>query len=384
MKYSFLKLLAVVSLFIVGCSSEAQAPESLEEKQKLIASYKEEMATLKEKIKALELEINESGDNKARDLRLVEWEKLSKATFKHFIEVPGDVKSDKNVLVNPKVSGVIIKRNFEEGAYIQKGQVIAVIDAELLKINIEEMETRLSLAKTIFERQENLWNQNIGSEVQYLQAKNEKDALEKNLEALNEQLENAYVKAPISGTLDEYFMNTGEMSSPQSPIARIVNLSSIEISADVSETYVKNVKKGDKVEVSFTAVGENMELPVAAVGQFINPQNRTFKITMNARNKDGYLKPNTLAMVKINDYTKEGAVTVPANLIQKSTSGDSFLYIMEKRDGKSLVKKIVVKTGRTFNGRTVIEEGLKEGDMVITTGYSEVIDGEEVKDVTNA
>ena len=385
MKQNIIYIIIASFLLIAGCGSEAQAPESLEEKQKQLASYKEELESLKTKISDLEAEIRRTnGKEQKKDLRLVEHEVLQPVLFQHFIEVPGEVKSDKNIQVNPEISGVILKRNYEEGAYVKQGAVIAVLDADILKRNIEEVKTRLDLAETIFKRQENLWNQNIGSEVQFLQAKNNKEALEKNLETLEAQLSDAYVKAPISGTLDEYFMNTGEMASPQMPIARIVNLSSVEISADVSETYVKDVKRGDEVNVSFTAIGEEMELPIAAVGQFINPQNRTFKITMKASNKEGYLKPNTLAMVKINDFTLENAITVTSNLIQRGTDGGAFLYIAQKEGDKTIAKKVMIETGRTYEGRTVINKGLKAGDKVIVTGYSEVVDNEEVKDVTSA
>jgi RND family efflux transporter MFP subunit len=389
MRYYLINIL-IAALFITGCNSEAQAPESVEEKEKQLASYKEEMGKLyeelnelKDKIGSLETDISKSkGNSEKKALRLVTYQALQTSKFNHYIEVPGEVKSDKNIQVNPEISGVILKRNVEEGAYVKQGQVIAVLDAEVLKGNIAEVETRLSLAESIYQRQENLWKQNIGSEVQYLQAKNQKEALEKNLETIKTQLGNAYIKAPISGTLDEYFMNTGEMASPQAPIARIVNLATVEVSADVSETYVKDIKRGDEVVVSFTAIGEDMELPVVAVGQFINPQNRTFKISMKAANKEGYLKPNTLAMVKINDYTLNDAITVSANLIQRSTNGEAFIYVLEEKNGKNYARKVVVETGRTYDGQTVILKGLNVGAQVITKGYNEVVDGEEVKDAT--
>jgi len=385
MKKNILYIVIASVLLIAGCNSEAQAPESIEEKEKQLATYKKDFEELKTKISELEKELRKAnGDEQKKDLKLVEHEVLQPVDFKHFIEVPGEVKSEKNIQVNPEISGVILKQNYEEGAYVKKGTVIAVLNAEILKSNMEEVKTRLSLAETIFKRQENLWKQNIGSEVQYLEAKNNKEALERNLETLQTQLNDAYVKAPISGTLDEYFMNPGEMASPQMPIARIVNLARVEVTAEVSETYVKDVKKGDMVTVSFTAIGEDMELPIAAVGQFINPQNRTFKITMKANNRDGYLKPNTLAMVKINDFHLEDAITVSSNLIQRGTDGDAFLYIIEQKDDKNYAKKVLIETGRTYEGKTVVEEGLKAGDKVIVTGYSEVVDGEGVKDVTNA
>jgi len=376
---SYLINICVAALLLTGCGEQ-----TIEEKKEQLATYKKEMADLKSKINDLEKEITAvNGEEDKKELKLVEYQQVKTVNFNHFIEVPGEVKSDKNVMVNPEISGVILKRSFEEGAFVKKGQVIAVLNAEILKSNIQEVETRLSLATSIFERQENLWKQNIGSEVQYLQAKNQKEILEKNLETLNTQLSDAFVKAPISGTLDEFFMNTGEMASPQAPIARIVNLSSVEVSADVSETYIKNVSRGDKVTVSFTAIGEEMKLPISAVGQFINPQNRTFKILMKAPNKQGYLKPNTLAMVKINDYTLEDALTVPSNLIQRSTNGEAFLYILEQKENKGFAKKVVVETGRTYDGNTVILNGIQAGAKVIYKGYSEVVDGEEVKDVTN-
>lgn len=376
--YSSKLIIALVTIWMAACN-QPQAPESLEEKKQELAELKKEQVEIKEKIVALQEEIASiSGENKQKDLRRIEAIQLTAQPFNHFIEVQGEVQSDQNVMVTPEMNGVILKRLAQEGDFVKAGQVIVVLDAEVLKRTIAEIETKLELANTMYERQKNLWEQQIGSEVQYLQAKNTKESLEKNLEAQKAQLANANVKSPISGVLDEFFMNKGEMATPSAPLARVVNVAQVKISADVSEAYTKYVKKGDSVTVNFPAIGENIKVPIRHVGQFINAQNRTFRIEMKASNKDGFLKPNTLAVVKINDFSKEDAVVVPSNIIQKATNGDTFVFAIDKKDKTGKVKKVVIKSSKSFNGKSLVEEGLKPGDYVVGKGYNEVVAGDEV------
>lgn len=370
--------LLLIVFLAYGCA-ETEGDLSIAEKKQQLEQYRKEFATLKTKIDKLETEIQkvENVDPKA-GLKRVETLTLSPQTFEHFIEVPGNVKSKQNVMVNPEMNGIILKKYVEEGQRVRKGDVLIEIDAVLIKKGIEEIETRLALAKTLFQRQENLWKQEIGSEVQYLQAKNEKEALERSLESQKEQLAKAYVRSPIDGVVDEFFVNRGEMASPSMSIARVVNLSTIEISADVSESYIADVNKGDTVTVNFQAIGREVKLPIRYVGQFINPDNRTFRIEMKADNKTGLLRPNTLAVVKINDFTKPKAMMVPSNVIQRSTTGEKFLYTAAKDGEVDVVKKVFVEISKSYEGKTLVTSGLSENDMVIVAGYSDVIDGEKV------
>ncbi|MEN7548236.1 efflux RND transporter periplasmic adaptor subunit [Rapidithrix thailandica] len=372
---TFVALMAWMS----ACSP--QQGEGLEEKKQQLAEYKKEFNLLKSKIDKLEAELVSLEDkDPTANLKQVEVLKLAPGTFNHYIEVQGNVKSSKNVSVNPEVSGILIRRHVEEGTYVKKGQVLASIDAEVVRNNIAEMETELELATNLYNRQKNLWDRKIGSEVQYLEAKNRKESLEKKLATLKTQLSKTYVKSPISGTVDEFFVNSGEMVSPSAPVVRVVNLANVEVNAEVSEAYTTSVRQGDSVEVSFPVLGLERKEKIRYIGKFINPQNRTFRIELMLNNKEGFLKPNSMAVVKINDFQKEEAITVPSQLIQKSVNNNQkFLYAVRAEGGKNLVKKLTIETGKSYKGMTLIQSGLLSGDMVITKGFNEVIDGEEVK-----
>lgn len=376
----FIALLILSSLYLVSCGGgNAATDNSPEGKKKQLEEYKKQYADLKAKIDALENELREKdGIANKVNLKLIETQPVVQKDFAHFIEVQGNVESDKNVSVAPEMNGIILRINVERGQAVSQGQVIAEIDAEPIRKNISELETRLELAKTMFERQENLWRQQIGSEMQYLQAKNSKESLERSLEGLKAQLKKAYVKAPISGVVDELFMKQGEMANPAMPLARVVNLSEVQIKADVSEAYVPNVRKGDEVVVSFPSLQKEMPVRISNVGQFIEPANRTFKVEMKLANKDGFLKPNTLAVVKIKDFGQKNAIVIPTFLIQQSTNGQEFVFVVRQNEKKNTVAKVLIKTGKSYGGETLVTEGLQAGDILVSKGYNEVIDGEEV------
>lgn len=365
-----------IFLFLGACGGE-QKPDSLEGKQALLAQYRQQIADLQGKADALEKEIGASSQ-KGAILKNVTVHKIEPKIFEHFIEVQGNVESEKNVLLTPEMSGILTSRSVSEGQDVSQGQVLAVIDAEPLRKSIAELETRLELARTVFQRQENLWKQKIGSEIQYLQAKNNVESLEKSVESLKSQLKKSAVSSPISGTVDQVFVNVGEMANPAMPIARIVNLSQVMVNAEVSENYLTTIKKGDEVVVSFPNLNLEKKLKISTIGQFINPQNRSFRVRIDIDNKDRMLRPNTSANIKIKDFSQQNSLSVPDQLIQRSTNGEYFMFVVRPKDGKNLVEKVMVKTGISYQGFTLISEGLQAGDFVIEKGYSEVVSGEEV------
>jgi RND family efflux transporter MFP subunit len=351
----------------------------VEGKKKQLEEYKKQYADLKVNIDAVENELRGQDAIATKvNLKLVETQPVLQKDFAHFIEVQGNVESDKNVSVAPEMNGIILRINVERGQAVSQGQVIAEIDAEPIRKNISELETRLELAKTMFERQENLWKQQIGSEIQYLQAKHSKESLERSLESLKAQLKKAYVKAPINGVVDEIFVKQGEMANPAVPLARVVNLSEVQIKADVSEAYVPSVRKGDAVVVSFPSLQKEIPVRISNVGQFIEPANRTFKVEVRLANKDGFLKPNTLAVVKIKDFEQKNAIVIPTHLIQQSTDGKEFVFVIRQNEKKNVAAKVAIKTGKSYGGETLVIEGLQAEDILISKGYNEVIDGEEV------
>lgn len=369
-------VLIFVALF--GCGQNADAPKTLAEKEAKLAELRTQLTETQTEIQKLEMQISAEKGGETKALKPVEVIKTEPIVFQHFIEVQGNVESDKNVTVNPEFSGTIIRKNVQEGQMVSKGQVLAEIDAQTIKAQIAELKTRLELATTSYERQKNLWDQKIGSEMQFLQAKNQKESLERSIESVKAQLDKTFIKSPISGTIDEIFVNEGEIANPAMPFCRVVNLASVQVNAEVSEAYTKEVKKGDKVTVSFPNLNIEKEESIDLVGQFINPQNRTFRIRVTLDNSGKTLKPNSMAVVKIKDFEQKDVLTVPSNIIQQSASGENFLFVARKKENKNTVQKVVVKTGMTYQGQTMIQEGLNAGDQVIIKGYNEVTDGEEV------
>ncbi|WP_281615353.1 efflux RND transporter periplasmic adaptor subunit [Flammeovirga sp. SubArs3] len=375
-RYKFIALLSAASI-LSSCGGD-----DLESKKQELKDYQTELADLEIKIDNLEKEIETiEGPKEVKvSLKPVTIFDVQEMTFSHFVDVPGDVISNRNVVVAPETTGRLVKRYVEEGNYVKRGQRIAKLDVEILQKQIEEVETSLELANIMYEKQSSLWEQNIGSEVQYLQAKNNKESLEAKLASLKEQEGKGYILAPIAGKIDEIYMKEGEMAPAGQPYARVVDLNNIEVVAEVSEKYSRDVKKGDHVSVKFPMLDIEKDMKVSMVGQTINQVNRTFKIRMKVTERGLNLKPNTMAVVTINDYSKDHAVAIPSNLVQKNTKGETFTYILAK-DGakKDVVKKITVQTGKSYKGKTMITTGIEPGMRVIDKGYSEVVVGEEVR-----
>lgn len=373
-KYYAIALAALMA--VTACNKTAD--DSPEAKRKRLSELRQQAAKIKAEIALLEEQLAQANPA-AVVKKLVEVSTIAPQDFAHFVEVQGNVASDQNVMIAPEIPGLIIKRYVQVGDMVRKGQVIAEIDAENIRKSIAEIETRLELARTVYERQANLWNQKIGSEVQYLQAKNNMEALEKTLATTKTQLNKALVRAPIDGMVEDLMQNVGEMANPAVPMGRIVNISQVEINAEVSEVYTTAIKRGDEVQVSFPAVNKELTLKVNMVGQFINPTNRTFKIQMRTANPDGLLKPNSLAVIKIRDFFRKDAIVVPSYLIQQSASGEKFVYVLRDKNGKQIAERVVIKAGKSYAGQTLVEEGLNVGDRIITKGYNEVVNGDEVQ-----
>ncbi len=373
------KICTFLCIILLFSCEKTEKLQSLEEKKVKLNALREKSTELVLQIKKLEKEINAlSSEDSKQKLKKITATILQIETFEHYIESQGNVDSEQNVQVVPQLGGVILKKYVEEGQKVSKGQVLVEIDAENIRRNMAEIKTRLTLASTIYDRQKNLWEQKIGSEVQYLQAKNEKEVLHKTLETLESQLEKAYVKSPINGILDEFFTNPGETASPQFALARVVNLSRVKVTAEVSESYIPNVHKGDTVWVRFTELGLEESVPIKQIGRFINPANRTFKIQIQVNNQQGWLRPNTLAVVKIRDFVLKHALTIPSHLIQKSTDGKLFVYTVVQQNNNHIICKVIIETSKSYQGKTVVTKGLTAGDRLVVEGYNEVINKELV------
>jgi len=301
--------------------------------------------------------------------------------FNHFVELQGNVNTNQNLVIYPEFSGVLSGVYVKEGQKVSKGQVLAKIDDGGLSQQLSQLKIQSNLAKTTFERQERLWNQKIGSEIQYLQAK---AAYESQLEAtkqLQQQIGKTVVRAPFSGTIDDVITDQGSVVAPgQSQLFRIVNLDDMYIETDVPERYVSDIIKGKEVNVVFPFLGKEINAKVRQAGNFINPANRTFRVEVAIPNKDTAIKPNLTAKLKINDYTNKKAILIPQSIISENAEGQQYVYtITNKVENKARVKREFIETGRTQGDYIEVLSGIVNDEEIIDEGARSVKDGQEVK-----
>ncbi len=375
--FNTLSLIAALAL-LAACS--AKKPD--DELSKL-RREKDSLETIKsginQSLAKIEARITEL--DTTRKFALVTTIGVEKGAFNHYVSALGELRSDKNVLLLAESSGTIESVNVNTGDFVRKGQLLVSIDAAVVERNIDEIRVQLDLAKTIYSKRDALWKQNIGSEVEYLQAKNNKESLESRLRTLESQLAMSRLKAPFDGYVDEVAAKVGEMASPAAPLVRLVSLREVYIEADLSESYLRKVRKGSPVIAKFPALGNQIDATVSQVGSFIKPENRTFKIRIDVKNPSDELKPNLIANLEIRDYAQAEAVSVPNRVIQQSPDGKSFVYLFEpSADGKKgKAVRTFVEIGQTSNNRTEILSGLKGSEMLIDQGARSIKDSETVE-----
>ena len=301
-------------------------------------------------------------------------------TFTHFIEIQGNVDTKQNILIYPEFSGILQQLNVKAGQRVSKGQVLARIDDGGVSAQVAQAQAQLDLAQTTFERQKRLWDQKIGSEIQYLQAKTSLESQQKVVAQLQSQLNKTVVRAPFSGTIDEVMTEKGKVVSPGQELFRIVNLGDMYVSATVPETYLSQIKLGAPVEVRLNAIGKTYKGKVRQIGNYINPNNRTFGIEVALPNPENLLRPNQVAVLKIEDYKTDKALLLPENIIQQKAGGRLVVYTVNKSD-KDEVKAVEqeVKTGYTSDGYVEIKSGITTGEEIITDGAKSIKDGSVVE-----
>lgn len=362
-----------LSLLAVACQEDSP----LAEKKAALAEKKSEMQSLKDEISELEKEIAAQDPDFARANRraaLVTTTGVMVKDFEHFVEVRGEVRSNSNVTISAETMGLISRIPVDEGRQVQKGAVLLNINANVLQSNMEEVKTQLELASSVYERQKNLWDQNIGSEIQFLEAKNRKEALERQLATLETQLNQSVVRAPFSGTIEEIMVRQGEMASAGMPLLRLVSLQDMYIKADVSENYIGKFKRGDEVEVTFPSLNRTITTTLASVGQVIDSRNRTFTIEARLPGETELLKPNLLAVLKVKDFEQDNAIVIPTNLIQRDGQGE-FVYVVAQQGEVAQARKKHIETGVTYQNQTMVQEGLDGEDVLVDQGFREVVDG---------
>ncbi|MAP55639.1 efflux RND transporter periplasmic adaptor subunit [Altibacter sp.] len=385
-------ILLVTTLAITSCGGDSKSVESIVESGNL-----EEIRAKRAEIVLQQQEINQQLDeidaalsrlDTVKKLPLVTAFAAKQETFDHFLELQGSVETKKNILLYPEYSGLLTRVYVKEGQRVSSGQLLASIDDGGLSQQLAQMEVQADLAKTTFERQQRLWEQKIGSEITFLQAKASYEGQQKMVNQMRSQVAKTNIRAPFSGIIDDVLTEQGTVvSAGQTAVFRLVNLGDMYIQADVPEGYLPNISEDKDVEVYFPVLGETVTTKVAQVGNYINPNNRTFKIEINVPNKNGNIKPNLTAKVKINDYTNSEAILVPQSVISENANGEQYVYVTTTTasSNEAVAKRVIVETGKTQGDYVEVLKGLKDGDTIIKEGARSVKDGQlvELKSIEN-
>lgn len=341
----------------------------------------EQLNTLNDQVKILDSVIASMDKNER--LPLVTTFEVTTQEFEHYLELQGNVATKQNVLIYPEMPGTLQRVYVKEGDKVKKGQLLATIDDGGMTNQVAQLRTQAELAKTTFDRQKRLWDQKIGSEIQFLQAKTNYEAIQNNVQQAESQLQKASVRAPFSGIIDDVIKDQGTVVSPGpgSEIFRIVNLSDMYISVDVPETYIGSINTGTKATVFFPILGDTIVTKIRQSGNFIKPSNRSFSVEIPIPNRNGYIKPNLTARVSINDYSNTSALLIPQSVISENAEGEQYVYVAEnptKENVRTAMKRIV-STGKTQGRFVEILSGLSAGEFIVQEGARSVKDNQEVE-----
>lgn len=377
--------LLLISLFVACTNGKEQSVEELIASDDALAIQKKKDELVNQQ-QALAVQIKQL-DNKLqsispdRNVPLITTFLAQPEEFKHYLELQGSVETKQNIVITPETGGIITKIYVKEGQNVTKGQLLASIDDGGLSQQKAQLEIQADLAKTTFERQKRLWDQKIGSEIQYLQAKSQYEGLQKSIAQINQQLSKNSVRAPFSGIIDDVITEQGNVAAPgQTPLMRLVNLSDMYIKTDVPESYITSIKEGKEVEIDFPVLGKSITSKIRQTGNFINPANRTFDVEIAVPNKDKSIKPNLTARLKINDYVNENAILIPQSIISENAEGQQYVYILTEKNGDiATAKRVIIKTGRTQQDNIEVLAGLEENAEIIKEGARSVKDGQTVK-----
>lgn len=386
MKMRYIHLLFFLGVILVGCGKEKAERNT----ERMIANRN--IDGLKAKQAELQIEYNKLGKQIAylqdyidefdgrKKLPLVTVYRVKEMSFKHYISIQGSVDTRQNTVLFSEYSGVLQQLYVKEGQNVQKGQLIARVDDGGLSQQLAQAELEYDLAKTTFERQQRLWDKKIGSEIQYLQAKTTKEASEKRIAQIEAQLAKTTILAPFAGTIDDVLVKKGAVIFPgQTPIVRIVNLSQMYVRGEISEAYLSNVGIGTKVDLYFPAIEKRMESKIRQVGNFINPNNRTFYIEVGITNEDKQIKPNLMAVMKISDYHKEKALVIEETMVREDAEGNPYVFLIESKAGKTILKKQKIEKGLVEETFVEVLRGLEEGQLVVRERTQDIYEGAEVE-----
>ncbi len=368
--------LSAFSLFLLSCTNTKKT-ENIDE---LISA--KNVKALQEKKSALQADVTKIEEALAtldvkKDEALVSIMTVKDTVFNHYLDIQGSVDTKENILVQPEFSGTLLSLTVKAGDHVTKGQVLGRIDDGGMSQQLANAENQYALAKTTYERQKNLWDKKIGSEIQYLQSQTQMVSAQKSVAQIKAQLAKTIIRAPFTGSIDEVYVEKGQVVAPSvQGLMRIVNLGNMYVSTTVPESYIGKLKVGTVVDVYLTSLGKTYKGKVRQVGNFINPNNRSFGIEVALPNPDNLLRPNQVAKLKIIDYTSKNAIVVPTNVVQEDGKGDHFIYIVEGSNGKTgKAKKAIVTVGKSSDNVSEILSGITANEIIVTEGVNSISEG---------
>ena len=384
-------LILSCTLLLVSCDSQKEVTvesviqsgnlENIRKKKKEVEAQQKVFA---EKLFALSNAISEL--DTVKKLPLVTTQKSEQTVFNHYVELQGAVNTRQNVLLYPEVPGILERVLVKEGNKVKKGQLLAVIKDGGMSQQLQQLESQAALSQTVFERQERLWAQKIGSEIEFLQAKTNYTSQKNAVEQLKNQLEKTKITAPFDGTIDVVYKEEGTVVAPGqgSEVFRILNLDNMYVEAEVPENYVSSITKGKKVQVHFPILGKTITSSVRQVGNFINPNNRSFKVEIDVPNPKKDIKPNLTVRLKINDYQNKNAVLLPQSIISENAQGEQYIYVVvdKQKNNEATAQKVLIKTGKTQGDIIEVLAPLTSQVEYIQEGARTVHNGQKVKIVT--
>jgi RND family efflux transporter MFP subunit len=372
------KLLSIsalsILLFSCGGKETNQSIENLIE-SKNIKELQAKKSALQSDITKIEEALSKLDVKKEE--ALVSILQVKDTVFNHYLEIQGEVDTKENILIQPEFSGTLTSLNVKAGQRVSKGQILGRIDDAGMGQQLASIENQYALAKTSFERQKNLWAKKIGSEIQFLQAQTQMISSQKAVAQMRAQLAKTIIKAPFSGTIDEVFVEKGQVVAPsQQGLMRIVNLGNMYVSTTVPESYIGKLKVGTEVDVLLKSLNKTYKGKVRQVGNFINPNNRSFGIEVSVPNPENLLRPNQVANLKIMDYSNKNTIVVPTNVVQEDGGKNKFVFVVSNSNGKTgTAKKVIVNVGKSSNNVTEILSGLSENDIIVTEGVNSISEG---------
>ncbi len=380
--------LFIVSILLVSCGGEKKrnSVEKVLESNNLTtirakrAELVNDQQTLNSKIKLLDEAISKL--DTVKHVPLITAFKAETEVFNHTLEIQGNVTTKNLLVITPEYNGILTNVYVKEGQKVSKGQLLAKIDDGGLSQQLAQLKIQADLAKTTFDRQKRLWEQNIGSEIQYLQAKSSYESQTEAVNQLEQQVAKTKVTAPFSGTIDDVITEQGSVvAAGQSQLMRLVNLDDMYIETDIPERYIADVTKGKNVVVDFPILGTTVETKIRQAGDYINPNNRTFKVEIGIPNKDKSIKPNLTARLKINDYTNENALLIPQSIISENANGEQYVYVISNKNDKNIgvANRVIITTGKTQGDVIEVLSGIENGTEIVQEGARSVKDGQSVQ-----